>query len=173
MGTQDGSRRRTVNWPAFASATWFIAFSIPSFYWAAGGRRALGTIAKDPRQLLGRAATPGVLAATGVLKVIGGAFALSFARPRPLAPGPFRRWVARGLAVLIGIYGLAGFLDHVAMIAGARKVPEALGRPAAMWHAFLWDPFWVAGGILMGLASGPAGRFGEGCRHAYQAQTRL
>ena len=54
-------------------------------------------------------------------------------------------WVAGGL---LALYGLLNGIQHLAMVTGAITTPEGLGERAARWHLFLWDPFWLLGGLL-------------------------
>ena len=39
------------------------------------------------------------------------------------------------------------------MAAGVLSTPEGLGATALRWHFVLWDPWWLVGGILFGLAT--------------------
>ncbi len=63
--------------------------------------------------------------------------------------------VARGIAVAImGIYeGAASWVQHALMVAGVIDIPAGLGRRSAYWHLVFWDPWWLVGGLLFGLAT--------------------
>lgn len=130
-----------------------MLFSLPSFYWALGGATGISTIAADPDAALGAAAEPWVVGITGVLKLALGVFALSF--DAAWLPAYWRKphivigWLVAGLLIL---YGVTGGLDHLAMVSGFRSTPETLGEYAARWHLFFWDPVWLLGGGLLGLA---------------------
>ena len=129
-----------------------MLFAVPSFYWALGGDFAEGTIAADVDEALGSAAEPWVVAVTGVTKLLFAAFALSFVW---LAPDPYRRARTTAGVVLgagLALYGMANFAGHLVMLTGVDDVPEALGRTAVYWHTFLWDPYWVLGGVLFLMA---------------------
>jgi hypothetical protein len=39
------------------------------------------------------------------------------------------------------------------MVAGVLDIPAGLGEASARWHLVLWDPWWLLGGVLLGLAT--------------------
>lgn len=145
----DGDMRRTA---ALAAAAWAVLFAVPSFYWALGGDFGTGTIAADVDEALGAAAEAWIIGLTGVLKLALAALALSFLVDD--LPVPRRSRVALGwlVALALGLYGIANFAGHALMLAGLDDIPPALGRTAVHWHTFFWDPYWLLGGVLFGLA---------------------
>jgi hypothetical protein len=64
-----------------------------------------------------------------------------------------------GAALLL--YGAANAMQHALVVAGALEAPEAVGEYAVRWHLFLWDPVWIAGGVLFAL-TGWRARAGSG-----------
>ena len=95
---------------AYAAAAWAFAFAVPSFVWAAGVRAGSETIAADVEEA--GIADPGLLAATGLLKVLAGLVALALVRPWGRAiPRRLLVVVAWGTAVVICLYAVANFVD--------------------------------------------------------------
>lgn len=139
-------------WAAYAACTWALLFALPSFYWAAGGEVGMHTIARNPDEIP-LINDPFVVFATGVLKVLGGLLALALVQ---LWGSPFGRWprlAARAAGVGFILYGGALLTQHGLMLTGAVDTPDALGTTAARWHFWLWDPWWLLGGILFALAA--------------------
>jgi len=127
-----------------------------SVYWAAGGTVGEGTIGTDIERLA-LAREPDfvmLLWVTAALKFLAVLLALT------LIGRIFRRvprwmrltagWVA---AILLCGYGLANLVQHTLMWTGAVAVPDGLGSAALPWHLLLWDPVWIAGGILFTLTA--------------------
>jgi hypothetical protein len=123
-----------MNTYALATAVWAILFAVPSFYWAAGGTFATGTIAADLEGSLGPASEPWVIALTGFGKLLLAAFAVTFAMV-PLAklrhPRMVTGYTVAGALVLYGAASLAG---HLLMLSGLDAIPASLGRTALYWH---------------------------------------
>jgi hypothetical protein len=162
-------RIRLVRTIAYAAAGWACAFAAQSFYYAAGG--TAGASAFPPsitEPVLAR--HPGAVAVmwgTGALKLLAAGLALALVR----------RWssvwldrgltfVAWGAAVVMGLYeGLLSLVQHALMLAGAVAVPAGLGRESARWHVWLFDPYWLLGGLLFAaLAWQRRGRSRQGGR---------
>jgi hypothetical protein len=133
---------------------WAFAFAATSFFWALGGRLGVETLGPGLVEL---AADPLFVAiglwGAGVAKAVGGLIALGLASPGGAGrlERPLRILAVTGGA-LAAIYGSASLVQHVLMLAGAVRIPEALGRTAAAWHVVLWDPVWIVGGLLFVLA---------------------
>lgn len=141
----------------FAACAWALAFAILSFYWAAGGTGGGATIG-PAMERLGLARDPGFVAilwATGALKVVVGALALALTQPwgrrLPRWALLFAAWSA---VLIMAVYeGAASLVQHALMVAGIVGTPAGLGSAAARWHLFLWDPWWLLGGVLVLLAT--------------------
>jgi len=152
------AKRRGAPWAACAACAWSVLFAVVSFYWAAGGTGGAHTIAAKPEKL----ASPAALWLIGVAKLLPVVLALALARPwrRPL-PGRLL-WAAAWVSgVLLLLYGGANLVDHALMVAGVIATPEILGATAARWHLFLWDPWWVLGGVLFIAAARRSARHRE------------
>ena len=148
--------RRGSRWAGYAACAWALLFSGQSFYYAAGGTAGADTwtraiaepvAARDPTWIA-------LLWATGAAKVLIGLLALALGRPRgggiPRRPLLLAGW---GAGALLALYGGANGVQHGLMVAGVIRIPEGLGRTAALWHLFLWDPYWLVGGILFVVAA--------------------
>jgi len=147
-----GCAMTRTTWAAYAACSWALFFALPSFYWVAGGSVGMKTIARDP-DAIALINDPFVVFATGVLKVLGGLFALGLVQPWG---GRFRRplrliaWGGGGFCIL---YGGALMIQHGLMLTGVVDTPSVLGTTAARWHFWLWDPWWLLGGVLFALAA--------------------
>jgi hypothetical protein len=127
-----------------------------SFYWALGGRAGGETIgpaitkpvlAGDPMMLA-------ILWITGALKAVAGVGALALVQPwgRHIP-----RWALLlggwGASALFLVYGAANLIQDALFVVGAIPTPAGIGAVAARWHLFLWDPWWLLGGVLFALAT--------------------
>lgn len=151
------SRAHRPAWAGYAACAWALLFAALSFYWAAGGTLAVETNAPAiTRPVLAR--EPGWIAllwATGALKAVAGLLALALVRPWGMVL-PRRLLLAGGWAAfaIMALYeGAASLLQHALMVAGLIATPAGLGATSARWHLLLWDPWWLLGGILFGLAT--------------------
>lgn len=148
---------RPMAWAGYAACAWACVFATASFYWAAGGIAGVDTnapaitkpvLAHDPTWIA-------ILWGTGALKIIAALLALALVRPwGRMIP----RWLllvaAWGASALMGLYeGAASMIQHALMVAGVIDIPAGLGSTSARWHLLLWDPWWLVGGILFGLAA--------------------
>jgi hypothetical protein len=62
-----------------------------------------------------------------------------------------RALIVGGWIVGVGftLYGAASTVEKALMKAGAIAVPADLGEDRVGWYLFLWDPFWLMGGLLL------------------------
>jgi hypothetical protein len=149
-------RSPALAWTGYAACAWAVLFAALSFYWAAGGTAGVEMNAPAiTRPVLAR--DPGwiaILWITGALKLVAGLLALALVRPwGRLLP----RWLLLGagwtaFAIMALYEGAASLLQHALMVTGAIATPAGLGETSARWHLFLWDPWWLLGGLLVGLA---------------------
>lgn len=148
------------NWAAYAAAGWAFGFALVSFYWAAGGTLGLGTLAEGIRERVqaGDAGFIAVLWATGVAKALGGAVALALVRPWPhRVPRWLRLAAAWGAGVLLVLYGGINMVGLGLVEAGVVNRPTGVD-PSAKWYLLVWEPIFLAGGVLFCLAAWRAGR---------------
>jgi hypothetical protein len=122
-----------------------------SFYWALGGRLGLETLGDFVVSMADDPAFVAFVWLTGFLKVALGLVALALIARGPLAKPPWQRLV-RVAAWIIGIaltlYGVSLLFQHALMLVGVVPVSASLGAAALPWHVWLWDPFWLLGGVL-------------------------
>jgi Protein of unknown function (DUF3995) len=137
------------NWAAYAAAIWCFAFALPSFFWAAGGTTRADPI--DDQDLTERTWFLVFTGLTGVLKLLGGLFALSLVSPwGERFPANARYWLALVAGAGMTLYGGVGLVLDAFRVSGVASVDD---EETARWHLFLWDPIWLAGGILFILAA--------------------
>lgn len=139
-------------WPAYAAAGWSLLFAAQSLASVlivmAGSSWGADLFGAD----LARMAREGdvllivELWVAVVAKACGVPFALALLRPWAHRTLTVLGYVGGGLVLL---YGLANLVEHVLMATGAVAIPAGLGAHALPWHLGLWDPFWIAGGLLL------------------------
>jgi hypothetical protein len=140
-------------WVGYAACAWAIVFAAMSFYWAAGGTIGIHTIAAQIEEI-SLVNNADVVFATGVLKVLLALLALALIQPWGRR---FPRWLLLlagwGAGIVLLVYSGANLVDHGLMVTGVIDTPDVLGRRAARWHLFFWDPWWMLGGILVTLTT--------------------
>ena len=142
-------------WAGYAAAVWAFAFAIPSFYWGFGGHFLAETVSGQlaSESWADQRGLQAVVLVTGVLKVVGGLFALSLIRlswPRTKS-----RLIIRGgytVSALLIVYGAVNVIGETLTETGAVKPSGTVDWHALRWHLFLWDPYFVVWGVLLGLA---------------------
>ena len=125
---------------AVLAALWAVAFCLTHLYWAFGGTRLLPTGLRlsghSTIYLIDLFAIPACLIAAG------SAWRIS--------RGPYRRWI-----FLLGSAGAVIMLWHAGLNYLFLGVRSALGQPMTTndrYYAFLFEPFWLVGGVLWLLA---------------------
>ena len=156
MSTRDTRTDRTraagaaVPWTAYAAAAWMAFFGLVHVYWALGGTAALpaGFSVQDDARFL--AVTLVAIPLCG----IGAALALALARP----PGRRRRpllalaWATTALLVVHA-------LPAMVVLAGlALGIVDGELTERDRLSLFLYEPYWLLGGVLFGLATAAAQR---------------
>jgi hypothetical protein len=152
-----GERTLNARYVGYAACLWALLFAALSFYWAAGGTAGGVTIGPSLERL-GRTRDPEfvvILWATGALKVGVGALALALTQPWGRR---FPRWAlltaAWSAVAILALYeGAASLVQHALMVSGVIATPAGLGATAARWHLYLWDPWWLLGGVLILVAA--------------------
>lgn len=142
-------------WSAYAAWGCAWLFAVPNLYWGLGGRFGADTIGQWATRLTW-GSDPLIMAvvlATGVVKVLAGLFALALVRPWARS---FPRWakliVGWGGAVLLTLYGAVQLAGEAAVATGLTHVADDFDWWAFRWHLFLWSPWFLLWGVLLGLA---------------------
>lgn len=143
--------------PAPLAIIWAFSFAALSAYWGAGGTFGLATLGDGMLELAlaGDAEIMLINWVSVVGKIMIGLFALGLARqwgsPR------LRRLMLTGVwaaGILMVLYGGLNLIQHILMAAGSIPVAGLLGsQEAVRWHIFLWNPWWLLGGILFVLTA--------------------
>jgi hypothetical protein len=140
---------RGLAWSACAVGALYAAVSV---YWGLGGTWLLDTVGGSLARL-GHARSPGVLAALWIAVVLK----LLAAVAPVLAVHDFERgvrrravWILACLAagVLI-LYGLVLTVAGLLVQAGVVHASPNADWRALDWHAYLWDPWFLAWGLLI------------------------
>ena len=143
-------------WTGYAACAWCCVFAAMSFYWALGGTAGLSTVSPELRPLV-IARDPGfitILWITGVLKLIGGVFALALVRPwSQKLPRTLLLAAGWGGTVVLLIHGGDFLLRGVLWMSGVVSVPESVSASVIYGYTFLWGPWWLLGGILFGVTT--------------------
>ncbi|MFD9210077.1 DUF3995 domain-containing protein [Streptomyces sioyaensis] len=138
------------------ACTWAVAFAVLHFYWALGGSRGLsvsaGPLAEE---------RPGWFVAVGlwgvgILCLVGGALGWRLARPRS-------RGLAGRAVTALG-WGVCAVLlvraisVEVLLMADATGQETAVSPAQRLWTLVLWNPWFLVGGLVFGLAAREYGR---------------
>lgn len=137
-------------WAAHAAAVWAFAFAALSFYWAAGGTIGLGAVGGT---IEGAARShdwfASIVGLTALVKAAGGLLALSLVRSwGDRIPRTVRLVASTAAGVLLAGYALLNFGARALQAAGVLATPASMHSAAAWWHLLLWDPWFLAGGVL-------------------------
>jgi hypothetical protein len=142
-----------------------VLYAAVSAYWAAGGTALLDSVG-GVFQRAGREGSAGLIAVvwvTVLLKLVAATLGIVVVRGQErITPrrGRQLRKLSWGVATLFVLYGgvlsVTGWLVQLGIVsAGASADHEAL-----RWHAYVWDPWFLVWGLLLGvaLARSPARR---------------
>ena len=160
-----GDGVRPGRWTGFAAAGVAFAFAAVSTYWGLGGRALLDTLGGEIERRA-RAGDDVLLtanAAGAVLKVLGGVLALALVQPwgERLPRRPLLALASAG-AALLTVYGVLQTVA-ISLVGLDRLEPaEPLDDKALRWRMFLWEPWFLVWGLLLGAAA-----------WHFQARTRL
>lgn len=140
--------RRSGTWPAYAAASWAVAFGCLSFYWAAGGHLGLGTLAETIQDKVRGRDDVFILVVwvTGALKVALGLLPLALVRH--WHTGVPKRLLRAGAGICgaaTSLYGAVGIVNGARTELGIFQPNDANG---ARWYLFFWGPVWLTGGLL-------------------------
>jgi len=151
-----GDDVRPGRWTGFAAAGVAFAFAAVSIYWAVGGRALLDTLGGEIERRA-RAGDDLLLASNAVgaaLKVLGGVLALALVQPwgERLPAGPLQA-VAWAAAAVLTVYGVLQTVAIVLVALDRVEPAEPLDTKALRWRMFLWEPWFLVWGVLLGAAA--------------------
>nr|WP_206323821.1 DUF3995 domain-containing protein [Streptomyces sp. HNM0574] len=131
-----------------------LLYAAVSAYWAAGGTAGLDSVGGGPARLT-RDRDPGMVAVLWVtvgLKLLAALPGLALARRRWWLPRRPLLVLAGIAAAVLAVYG--GVLTGVQALVKAGVVESSgqTDRTAFHGHLFLWDPWFLVWGLLLGLA---------------------
>ncbi|RJQ66908.1 DUF3995 domain-containing protein [Pseudonocardiaceae bacterium YIM PH 21723] len=137
----------------YLAASWCVLFAGLHVFWALGGTWGLATsagIVLATRRPLWF--TLAGLWGVALVLLIGAWFAIGLTRWR-------RSRVATALGLLGGgLLLLRGASVELILATGAGGVREAVGPDQTQWSLILWNPWFIAGGTLLLLATATYGR---------------
>ncbi len=137
----------------YSACAWALIFSIPSFYWAAGGTVGLDTLGGEINDLKGKSWFIAFVWLTAFMKVALGIVVLMLLKTYKYTMINKLVSIAVWTAGIVCIsYGGLNLLARFIMTVGIIPTPAAMHSDAALWHLVLWDPWWVLGGVLLILA---------------------
>ena len=141
-------------WGAYAACAWALLFALASFYWALGGEFGVNTLGSGIQAMRH---DPGFLAVvwlTGIAKAFGGLFALTLVRPWVRWLPPIWKlalaWIG---GIGLALYGSIPLTLEGLVLSGVVHVSGPVDWEGVRWHFWLWDPWWLLGGILFLLAA--------------------
>jgi len=150
-----GLRSKAV-WAGYAACALALLYAAVSFYWASGGTAGLSTVGGE-LEAMGRAGSPTLAAlmwCIGLAKVLAGLLALALVMPWGRM---FARWMMLaagwGGAALLTLYGTLYTFGGMLVVSGVIRASETANWTALRWHAFLWDPWFLLWGVLLGVAT--------------------
>jgi hypothetical protein len=140
---------------AWAALVVGLVYAGVSLYWALGGEWLLATVGRslaDGTHPVGGAATVAVWVAVALkaLAAVLPILAIS-------TPAPWRRWIraaAWAEAFILTLYGFVETTVGLLVQAGIVHPGANADHRALFWHAYLWDPWFLAWGLLVLVALG-------------------
>ncbi|MFB7631155.1 DUF3995 domain-containing protein [Streptomyces sp. NPDC056149] len=156
---EDPQNRATSGIPGLwgrSACAWSVAFAALHFYWALGGSWGL-SVAAGP--LAGE--RPGWFVAVGLwgvgaLCLVGGGLGWRLSRPLPGGPAESAiralGWCA--CAVLL----VRGIAIEVMLLIGTAGPERDISPAQRLWTLVLWNPWFLVGGLVFGLAAREFGR---------------
>ncbi|SFD62835.1 Protein of unknown function [Streptomyces aidingensis] len=151
-GDQQGTWAERCGYVAFGLG---VGHAAVSFYWGAGGDWLLDTVGGELERLA-RERGAGMVAlvwGTGTLKlfaaVLGLAVVRRWGRGRWRRVVPALAWTASAVLVLYG--GTLVVVQALVELGVIEAAPD-VDWQALRWHLYLWDPWFLAWGLLLGAA---------------------
>ncbi|MGI8653016.1 MAG: DUF3995 domain-containing protein [Geodermatophilaceae bacterium] len=144
-------------WAGYAACVCAFLFAATSFYWGTGGTLGLDLVGREAVELVA-SGNVGILIAlwlVGLLKVASGLLALALVQP--WGAHLFRPWMLLlagwGGATLLVLYGAAQIGLQLLVLTGVIEAPADMDWRGFYGHLYVWDPWFVVWGVLLGGAA--------------------
>jgi hypothetical protein len=130
-----------------------LAYVAISAYWALGGTWLLATVSSSLVAAHQSATVVMAVWAAVVLKAAGALLLFYVRRPAPPSKWHSRlRWLTWAEGAVLTLYGIVFTSVGLLVQAGVIHQGRAADRRASVWHAYLWDPWFLVWGLLVVLA---------------------
>jgi hypothetical protein len=143
-------------WAGYAAFVVGLLYTLVSLYWAVGGTALLDTLGGKLEEMA-RARESGLIAivwATVVLKLIASVLGLALVQEwGRRVPRWMLRTAAWGATIILVLYGGYLVVGQVAVETGLLDAPASTDWKAFRWHLYLWDPWFLIWGVLLGVAT--------------------
>lgn len=143
-------------WPAYAAAWCALIFAVLTLFWALGGTFLLDTIGQQVLRLARARDTTFVVAGwvSALLKVAGAVLALALVQPwGGRIPRRLLLGTATTGAVVLVLYGGLQIVVQVLVLVGVVATSQEMDRRGFYGHLFIWDPWFLVWGVLLGWAT--------------------
>lgn len=153
---EDPQDKTTPRWWGRIACTWAVTFAVLHFYWALGGGWGLsvsaGPLAEERPGWFVVVGLWGV----GMLCLVGGMLGWLLARPRPhgLAGRAVKTLGWCACAVLV----VRSIAVEVLLLSDAAGQEIDVSPEQRLWTLALWNPWFLVGGLVFGLAARQFGR---------------
>jgi hypothetical protein len=155
-GSSAGGSLAGARWPAYAAAWCALIFAVLTFYWALGGTFLLDTIGQEVLRLARTRDTTFVVAGwvSALLKLAGAVLALALVQPwGGRIPRRLLLGTATTGAVVLVLYGGLQIVVQVLVLLGVLASPAEMDWRGFYGHLFIWDPWFLVWGVLLGWAT--------------------
>ncbi|QSB06324.1 DUF3995 domain-containing protein [Natronoglycomyces albus] len=142
----------SANWAAWALIVWSVPFAALSFYWAAGGTWAAEQVSPDARDMVSERIWWFMLLLwmVAIVKLGYAAYALALMQDWGRI---FPRWLLLlggwGVGTVTALYGAGPLAMSLPVYLGINNHPNAPSPEILRWHVWLWQPYWILGGLLV------------------------
>ena len=140
------------NWGAWALVIWSVPFATLSFYWAVGGTWAAEQVSPDARDMVAERLWWFMLLLwlVAIVKLGYAIYGLALMQDWGRI---FPRWLMLlggwGVGIVTMLYGAAQLAMSLPVYLGINPHPNAPAPEVLRWHVWLWQPYWVLGGLLV------------------------
>ncbi|MEI7032329.1 DUF3995 domain-containing protein [Streptomyces pratensis] len=149
-------QRARLLWCGYAAFWLGLLYALVSVYWAAGGTVGLDTLGGELERLA-RARDPRMIAVvwlTAGLKLFAAVLGLAVVQEwGQRVPRRVLLTLSWGATAALVLYGGSLVVGQTLVEAGVIEASADMDRKAFSWHLFLWDPWFLVWGLLLGAAT--------------------